>query len=160
MIEVNKIKELYQEHYQVILDFPEAQDLEKLLDKSYKYVWGVEHNEGRSSWSFYEHTLYGEKLINKSVYARNCIMEFIVETLDFIELLPHIKQSVKIVQTNVLPPSFLDLRRLKGKAKYDLLKTKLNYLFEIEIPGATDYSTIISSDKRFLEKVIKEFNAP
>lgn len=44
---------------------------------------------------------------------------------------------------------------MKGKSKYDLLKNECNYLFEINIPSATDYGTIISSNKEFLESLIE-----
>jgi hypothetical protein len=61
-IEINKIEEIYKGHYQVILDFPSPNDLTKILDTSYKYVWGIEHNEDSLEWEKYDYLLYGKKV--------------------------------------------------------------------------------------------------
>jgi hypothetical protein len=39
-----------------------------------------------------------------------------------------------------------------------LLAKEVNYLFEIEIPGATDYAPIVSSNKEFLQDLIKKID--
>ena len=82
-------------------------------------------------------------------------MEYLMETSDFLQLIPEIHQTVKIIQTNIIPPYYLNLKQLSGKGKYDLLKNKIDYLFELEIPGAIDYTHIISSQVNFLEKIIE-----
>lgn len=157
-METNKISEIYKGHFQVILDFPTQNDLYKIISNDYQYVWGIEHKEIRSSWKDYDFTLFDVKISsNNFLMARNVEMEFIIETIDFLKIIPSINQTVKIVQTNIIPPSFLDLKQLRGKSKYDLLKNKVDYLFELELPGAVDYASLISPNVVFLETVIERF---
>lgn len=157
MIETHKIQPVFGEHFQLILDFPEPKDLIKILDPSYKYVWGIEHNEGRSSWLEYQHTLFGILALGETCLARQIKMEFLIETATFIGLLPNIKQTIKIVQTNIVPPPYLNLESFKGAKRYDMLKKEVDYLFELEMPGATDYTSIISPNRVLLEKVVAAF---
>lgn len=158
MIDVDKITEIYPGHYHTILNFPNASDLPKIIDNSYKFIWGLEHNEGRSSWSKYQHTLFGKEIESESVQSRNICMEYLVSTNHFMELIPHINQTIKLLLINQEPPSYLKSDQLSGKTWYDMLKTKVDYLFEIEIPGASDYSPIISPKKNFLEEVIQKLS--
>jgi hypothetical protein len=158
MIETNVIKEIFKGHYQVILDFPSQSDLIKIIDKSYKYVWGFEHLENSVEWEKYDYFLYGRKIDSGTVFARNMDMEYLVETSCFIDLIPYVHQTIKIIQTNIIPPYYVDLKRLSGKEKYDLLKSKVDYLFELEMPGAIDYASLISPNIHFLENVIDRFN--
>jgi hypothetical protein len=156
-INTNVIEEIYKGHYQVILDFPTANDLGRIISSTHKYIWGVEHNEGRTAWSKYEGLLYGVKSKGEIVFARNIKMEFLIEVKDFLSLIPHIHQTVKIIQTNDIPPSYINIESLKGKSKYDLLKEKVDYLFEIDIPGSADYAPIVSPSVDYLNNVIKQF---
>lgn len=156
-METNKITEIYKGHFQVILDFPNQNDLYKIISNDYKYIWGVEHNEIRSSWGNYDFTLFDSRLQNSFLMARNIEMEFLIETSEFVRIIPSINQTIKIIQTNIVPPSYIDLKKLNGKAKYDLLKSKVDYLFELELPGATDYAPLVSPNIEFLENVIKKF---
>jgi len=157
MIEVNKIIEIYAGHYQVILDFPTPSDLKNILDISYSYIWGISHNELRSSWQKYDYTLFGQKGF-KNAYARNIQMEFLIDTKSFCDLIPNIKQTIHLVQTNILPPHYVNLSRLEGKQKYNLLKDKVDYLLEIEIPSSADYAPLVSPNLGYLEMVIDRFN--
>ena len=157
MMEVNKIREIYSGHYQVILDFPTPNDLKYILDGSYTYVWGVQHNELRSSWKEYNYSLFGQRDFEIG-YARNIQMEFLIDTKSFLKLLPEIKQTIHLVQTNIIPPYYLDLNRLDGNKKYALLKEKTDYLLEITIPGASDYAPLVSSNLSYLEMVVERFN--
>ncbi len=158
-METNKITEIYRGHFQVILDFPNQNDLHKIISNDYKYIWGVEHNEIRSSWRNYDFTLFDSRIQNSFLMTRNIEMEFIIETSKFISIIPSINQTIKIIQTNIIPPSYLDLKRLSAKGKYDLLKSKIDYLFELELPGAIDYAPLVSPNVEFLEKVIKKFQS-
>lgn len=160
MIEVNSIKEIFKGHFQVILDFPSPSDLGKILDKDYKYVWCVGHVENRSDWVDYDYYLYGKRLENGFAQPRNIRMDLLIETSKFIEFIPLIHQTIKLIQTNVIPPSFLDLDRFSGKGRYDLLKNKIDYLFELELPGATDYAPIISPSENFLQSLIEKLSNP
>jgi hypothetical protein len=158
-MEANKIIEIYKGHFQVILDFPTQNDLYKIISNNYKYIWGIEHKEIRSSWKNYDFTLFDSRVSSNFLMARNIEMEFIIETVDFLKIIPAINQTVKIVQTNTIPPNFLNLKELKGKSKYDLLKNKVDYLFELELPGAIDYAQLVSPNVAFLEDVISKFQA-
>lgn len=151
---VNQIHELFKGHYQVILDFPDKIDLYKIIDKSYKFVWGFEHIENAVEWSEYKHSLYGIFNEKTPVLARNIKMEFLLETEDFINYIPSMSQTIRIIQTNIEPPYYLNLDNLRGKGRYDLLKSKVDYLFELEMPGASDYSTIISPNREYLEMIL------
>ncbi|MDD3036926.1 hypothetical protein [Bacteroides sp.] len=157
-IETNKISEIYKGHYQVILDFPDQSNLKDIIDVSYKYVWGVEHYEIPLEWKEYNYSLYGESIQSKNIFARNIEMEFLLNTSDFLDLIPHIHQAVHIIQTNIVPPYYLNIKNLSGKGKYDLLKSKIDYLFELEMPGAIDYAPIISPDINYLKNLIAKLN--
>ena len=156
VMETNVIKEIYKGHYQVILDFPTSKDLVNIIDASYKYVWGISHIENSLEWKSYDYLLFGNKVNADATMVRNLEMEFLVDTHVFLRLIPNINQSVKIIQTNNIPPYYLNIKQLSGKSKYDLLKDKIDYLFEMELSGATDYAPLVSSDVAFLERVIKK----
>lgn len=156
MIQTNSITEIFPGHYQVILDFPSSSDLIHILDSSYKYVWGIKHQEFLSTWKPYQYTLFGQFIDSKEFYARNMEMEFILDTSSFLDIIPNINQTIQIIQTNILPPHYINLSRLQGKQKYDLLKSKLSYRLEIEIPGATDYSPLTSPDILLLKRIINK----
>ena len=157
-METNVIKEIYKGHYQVILDFPTPNDLINIIDASYKYIWGVSHIENSLEWEPYDYLLFGNKANANTTLVRNLEMEFLINTYDFLQLIPNIHQSIKIVQTNTKPPYYLNIKQMSGKGKYDLLKSKIDYLFELELPGAADYAPIVSSDVVFLENVLKKLH--
>ncbi|MEK6153136.1 hypothetical protein WIW50_07750 [Flavobacteriaceae bacterium 3-367] len=154
-MEVNKIKEIFPNHYQMILDFPTTAVLKKLLNRNVKYVWVFEHVENINMWSPYRHSLFGENVneLEMLVEVRNMSMEYLVETSDFFKLIPKINQPITLYQIDEKPPSYVDLRRLNGKGKYDLLKKEVDYLFEIEIPYPSDYSPIVSPSEEFLKSI-------
>ncbi len=157
MFETNKIQEAFSGHFQVILDFPDATDLPKILDKTVKYVWGIGHKEGGSSWLNYNHTLFGEQMPVDAILARKIEMEFIVETTTFINLIPSIHQTINLIQINIIPPVYLDLKKFEGLKRYQMLQKEVDYLFELVMPGATDYATLISPNITFLEGVVAAF---
>ncbi|MEZ4919227.1 MAG: hypothetical protein R2792_08985 [Saprospiraceae bacterium] len=84
-------------------------------------------------------------------------LELLIPTDMFLKLIPSISQTVKIIQTNTEPPYFLNLENIHGKTRYNLLKKHLDYLFELDMPGASDYSPIISPNKAFLETIRAAF---
>ncbi len=151
----NQIKEIYKGHFQVILDFPTTNDLLKIVDPSYNYIWGVNHVENRTEWANYKGELFGQVISTNNLQTRNTIMEFLISTKDFIPIIPSIHQTVYIVQSNLIPPYYLNLNKLQGKTKYELL-TKIDYLFELDMPGSPDYTAIISPNSNFLEGVISK----
>ena len=155
-METNVIKEIYKGHYQVILDYPTSKDLVNIIDVSYKYIWGISHIENSLEWESYDYLLFGNKVKADTTMARNVEMEFLIDTHAFLHLIPKINQSIKIIQTNIIPPYYLNIKQLSGKSKYDLLKDKIDYLFELELPGATDYAPLVSPDITFLARVLKK----
>jgi len=157
MVNCNEITKLYEGHYQLILDFHSKLDIIKILDTSCKYVWGINHIENSVNWATYNHTLYECEIDNSEILVRNIQMEYIISTEEFINVIPLIKQKINIVQTNIVPPYYLNLNRLNGKGKYDLLKKEINYLFELDVPGASDYITIVSPNIDFLQSINEKF---
>lgn len=160
MIEVNKVKEIYKGHYQMILDYPTVKFLPQLLVKDMQYVWVVDHIENSEDWKPYNYSLYDKQVdeLEMLIEVRDLRMDYIVETSDFLKLVPFINQSITLYQINKKPPRYLDLRRFKGKGKYDLLSKEADYLFEVEIQSATDYAPIVSSSKQFLESLLINYD--
>lgn len=156
MIETNKIKEIYPGHYQMILDYPTVNFLPNILNKEMGFVWVVGHVENGDDWKPYKYSLYGMRTykLKVEVEARDLRMDYIVKTSDFLKLIPYIDQTITLYQISKKPPRYLDLARLKGRGKYDLLKKEAGYLFEIEIPIMTDYAPIVSSNRSFLESLL------
>jgi hypothetical protein len=153
-MDVLKITEIYPGHFQTLLDFPTAMDLHKLIRPDYKYIWGVVHEESGVEWGAYRGAVFGQYL--DQALARNISFEFLLETDQFLRVLPGITQSVKIVQTNHMPPYYLRLSTITQlKTWYDLLHKTVDYLFEVDIPGASDYAPMISPNRLFLESVIQ-----
>ena len=56
---------------------------------------------------------------------------------------------------NKIPPDYLDLTRIKGHQRYQILVNECDYLFDLEIPSATDYGTLISSKLDYMEGLIE-----
>ena len=73
--------------------------------------------------------------------------------------IPETNANLHILQVNNLPPYYLDLNRLEGKTRYDLLKKETDYLFEVNLPFSgvsSDYTEIVSPSLSFLNKLLKE----
>jgi hypothetical protein len=155
---INTIKEIYPGQYQIILDFATNAFLKHILDERYKYVW-VYNNylHERQEWKEYDLPLIDNETTNR-VLARNIIFDFAMPTLEFKKLLPRLTPGIFLVQLNTLPKYYLDPERLKGKTRYELLSRECDYLFEIDLPSATDYGTLISADKVWLQSVLDNKN--
>ena len=154
-IEINKITEIYPGHYSMLLDFPTLDLLEDILDKSYKYVWVVNYVLQGCDWSNNSYHLFNES--TKNVQIKNLKLDFIMDTLEFIEWIPCIKNNLHILQVNKIPPYYLDLSRMNGKTKYDLLKKDTDYLFDINLPYSSissDYVELVSPDLSFLKALL------
>ena len=86
-------------------------------------------------------------------------LDFLVSTSEFVKWIPSIKSNLHILQVNKIPPYYLDMKRITGKTKYDLLKKDADYLFEINLPTScisSDYTEIVSSNLSFLKKLLKK----
>ena len=97
-IKTNAIQEIYQGHYLVLLDFPTPHDLLKIIDNTYRYVWGVEHQVLGTEWKDYDFLLFDKKMDAFNIKARNMTMDFLMETGDFLKNIPDIRQSIQIIQ--------------------------------------------------------------
>lgn len=66
------------------------------------------------------------------------------------------KGEIHLIQINELPPQYLDLERITGNRRYEILKSECDYLFEVDIPSATDYGILISPDKEYLQSLLDD----
>jgi hypothetical protein len=82
-------------------------------------------------------------------------MKYLISTKDYVALIPQINQSINIIQIIGVPQYFINVEKLEGKAKCDLLKQKVDCLFEFEMPCQPDFSPLISPNKAFLDKVLE-----
>jgi len=156
-IDINKIKEIHQGHFCMLLDFPTLDLLRCILDESYKYVWVVNYNMQSCEWGKDSHHLLGESI--KNVQIRNMKLDFLMDTSEFVKWIPCIKSNLHILQVNKIPPYYLDMKNITGKTKYDLLKKDADYLFEINLPSSTissDYTEIVSPNLSFLKDLLKK----
>lgn len=153
-MKTNGIKEIYPGHYYTLLDFPDVELLSNLLDPDYKYVWLFDHNEIGAVWEPYTRPLHSFGKNSTKCQARRANMELLIDTQDFKRIIPDLHSRVKLVQVDKMPPTFLDLSKLKGKSRYDLLARETNYLFEIEIPIPHDHSPLVSTQIDIIEKAI------
>lgn len=154
----NLIQPAYENHYFVILVLDEDSDILKLIDHSYKYVWIIDHSE-HYSWEPSNNVIYSQQSDPNKVWVRNDNMEVLMETEYFCEsikkeLAPNHGLHLHIIQTNVVPPSFLSLDKFKNKKRYDMLKQHIDYLFDLEVHN--EEAVIISSKREVIENFLKE----
>ena len=158
-IDINKIKEIHRGHFCMLLDFPTLDLLRYILDESYKYVWVVNYNMQSCEWSEDSYHLLDDSI--KNVQIRNMNLDFLMNTSDFVKWIPSIKSNLHILQVNKIPPYYLDMKKLTGKTKYDLLKKDADYLFEINLSSSfvsSDYTEIISPNLSFLKELLRKTN--
>jgi hypothetical protein len=150
---INTIKEIFPGQYQVILDFATNKFVEYILDDRYKYAWVFNHYiTGSIEWHQYNLPLYNNKE-NFPVLARQITFDFVMPTSEFGKVLPMLSPGITLIQLNELPKYYLDLKKIDGKTRYELLRKECDYLFEIDLPSATDYGTLISPNKKWLESL-------
>lgn len=150
---INSIKEIYTGHYQIILDFATVDFLRYALSDEYKFVWISHHIRSSIEWNSYNLPLFDNNMYY-NIQARNINFDFIMPTNQFKTILSNIGPGIMLTQLNELPKYYLDPITMKSKTRYDLLKKECDYLFEIEIPSATDYGTLISSNLEYLQSLI------
>ncbi len=151
---IGTIKENYKGHYQIILDFATNEFLNYLLDDRYRYVWVHKHTlKNNFEWNTFQLPLIDNQS-TQEVLARRLSFDFVMETDAFKNVYSKLHPGIALVQINELPKYYLDLSVIKGKTRYDLLKKDCDYLFEIDIPSATDYGTLISPDKDWLQSLL------
>jgi hypothetical protein len=150
---INTIQELYPGHFQIILDFATTKILPYLLSDEYQFVWVSNHHPNSVEWKEYELPLFDNQH-NQKVLARDVGFDYVLPTHEFKELLPYLATGIYLMQINKLPPYFLNPNTIKGKTRYDLLLKECDYLFEIDLPNATDYGTLRSSNRGFLQSLL------
>ena len=152
---LNTVKEIYPGIYQIILDFASNKFIDFILRTEYEFIWI--HNfqpENITSWNKYDLPI--STRLSKNVLARQISYDFILKTAEFEQIKEEISNGITLIQIKNKPPEFLDLKRLKGKTRYDLLKKECDYLFEINLPSAVDYGTLISSNKKYLTELLND----
>ena len=157
---INTIKEIYTGHYQIILDFATVDFLKFVLTDQYKYVWVYAHETKNSlDWNTYDLPLFNNHDSYK-VLARHITFDYVMLTNDFKAILSKVGPGITLTQLNELPKYYLNPATIKGKTRYDLLLKECDYLFEIDIPSATDYGTLVSCNRDFLQSLLdnKEIN--
>ena len=155
---INTIKEIYSGHFQIILDFATIDFLKFALSDDYQFVWVYNHETKNSlDWNSYELPLFDNKTY-RTVKARRIQFSYALATQEFKELLPHLGPGINLTQVNRLPAYYLDPANIKGKTRYDLLLKECDYLFEIDIPSATDYGTLVSSNRNYLQSLLDNTN--
>lgn len=157
---INTVKEIYPGQFYMILDFATNKFLAHILNDNYKYVWVSNHfvaetNDYPESYDWHQYNL--PLFDNNSYYnilARKITFEFVMPTMEFRKVLPKLSPGVTLVQMNQLPKYYLQLDRIEGKTRYELLTKECDYLFEIYLPSSTDYGELVSPDKDWLESLL------
>jgi hypothetical protein len=152
---INTIKEIYPGTYQIILDFASNKFIDHIIRDSHKLIW-VHDFELKNSVTWTKFQLPISNNLQRSVYARQLKYDFVIETSEYGEVKNEMPNGVTLLQVNRRPPDFLDLRKIKGKTRYDLLKKECDYLFEIDLPAAVDYGTLVSSSIDYLTDLLND----
>jgi hypothetical protein len=152
---INTIKEIYPGIFQIILDFASNRFIDFALRDNYEFIWiHCYESKNNINWTTYELPISDK--FQMSVLARQISYDFIIKTTEYKNIRNEIPNGVTLIQTNKMPPDFVDLKRLKGKTRYDLLKKECDFLFEIDLPNAIDYGTLISTDKTYLTELLND----
>lgn len=151
---INCIKETAKGRYRIVLDFATTGILKYLIRDSHKYVWVHNHTFGNGfQWQKYSLPIMKE-VQNLNVLAKGLKFDFILPTEEFKPLISNWKRGIELIQLNKLPPDYLDLDKIKGNRRYELLESECDYLFEAIIPSATDYGTLVSKDREYLQSLL------
>ena len=151
---INCIKEIAKGRYRIVLDFATTGILKYLIRDSHKYVWVYNHTTGsRFQWQKYSLPIK-EETKNLNVLAKGLKFDFIMPTEEFKPLMYNWERGIELIQLNQLPPDYLDLDKIKGNRRYELLESECEYLFEAVIPSAPDYGILVSADKAYLQPLL------
>jgi hypothetical protein len=152
---INTIKEIYPGTFQIILDFASNKFIDHIIRDTHQFIWVCDY-ELRSNHSWTKFQLPISDKLHRTVLARQLKYDFIIGTNEFDEIKNEMPNGVTLLQINKQPPDFLDLGKIKGKTRYDLLKKECDYLFEIDLPSAVDYGTLVSSNKNYLTGLLDD----
>ena len=151
---INTIKQTGKDRYRIILDFATVKIVPLLLSDTYKYVWIYNHKLSKSNIWENRNLPILDEFPEINVRSKNVQFDFILETHKFVELLPKWSSGIQMIQMNKIPPDYFDPIKIKGEQRYQILKNDCDYLFELDIPSATDYGTLISSNLNYLEGIL------
>lgn len=158
--ELHTIKEIYPGHFYMLLDSASNKFLEYVLDDNYKYIWVSNHVVAKTNdykeiceWREYNLPLYNNHSYH-NILARKITFEFAMPTPEFRGVLPNLPPGITLVQLNQLPKHYLQLDRIEGKTRYELLTKECDYLFSIYLPSATDYGELVSPNRDWLESLL------
>lgn len=155
---INTIKEIYPGQFQIILDFATNKFIEFAISDHYKYISVVNYSPQKTlSWEQL-HLPLSENGENIKLLARSLHFDFVLDTNEFMKVLPTLRSGINMIQLNKLPKYYLNLNGMHRKTFYDLLTEECDYLFHLDIPSATDYGTIVSSNKGYLQNLLDNPN--
>jgi len=144
---INCIRETSPGRFRIILDFATTAILKFL-------VWVHNHLTGKG-FDFEEFKLPITRVSkNQKTLAKWVRFDYILETSEFKKMIPELNRGIELIQMNKIPPNYLHLDKIKGNTRYELLEKECDYLFEVDIPSATDYGTLISPNRDFLQSVL------
>lgn len=151
---INCIRETVSGRYRIILDFATTNILPFLIRDNYNYIWVHNHVAGKGfDWEEFKLPIK-DNSINIQTLARSVRFDFILTTTEFKNIMTSWKGGIELIQMNNIPPYYLDLSRVNGNRRYEMLENECDYLFEVNIPSATDYGTIISPNKEYLQSLL------
>jgi hypothetical protein len=152
---INTIKEIYPGTYQIILDFASNKFIDHIIRDSHKFIWVHDYEvKNNSIWTKFSLPISDK--VERTVLARQLRYDFIIGTNEYDAMKNEMPNGVTLLQIDRQSPDFLDLRQIKGKTRYDLLKKECDYLFEIELPHAIDYGTLVSSNLDYLTELLND----
>ena len=151
---INCIRETAPGRYRIILDFATTNILPFLIRDNYNYIWVHNHMTGKGfDWEEFKLPIK-DNLINIKTLARSLTFDFILTTDEFKNIMSDWKGGIELIQMNNIPPYYLDLNKVKGNKRYEILEKECDYLFEVDIPSPTDYGTLISPNREYLQSLL------
>ena len=151
---INCIRETAPGRYRIILDFATTNILPFLIRDNYNYIWVHNHTTGKGfDWEEFKLPIK-DNSVNIKTLARSLTFDFILTTDEFKNIMSDWKGGIELIQMNNIPPYYHDLNIVKGKKRYEILEKECDYLFEVDIPSATDYGTLISPNREYLQSLL------
>ena len=151
---INCLRETNPGQYRIILDFATTNILPFLIRDSYKYIWVHNHTTGKGfDWEEFKLPIK-DNSVNIKTLARSLTFDFILTTDEFKKIMGDWKGGIELIQMNNIPPYYLDLDKVKGNKRYEILEKECDFLFEVNIPSATDYGALISPNREYLQSLL------
>lgn len=148
----NKISEIAPRIYSVTLWCPESSLLQQLLDPVAPYVLCWDHTVGTFEWREFSLPVF-DPLDPISGYSRVAGFDFVLSTKRFLDILPRLEPAIKAVQMRILPPAYLDMRRIRGKELFRILG-ECGWHLLLDTP-ANDFGILMSPEPTVLERAIE-----